>query len=83
MTVFIVQNTFVHTEKGIKMKREEEFDGNDKAAIAGFLAIFVIVGIVIGMALMYGWLAINHQIIALEEEARCIYDSLCGVLYVL
>lgn len=47
------------------MKRKEEFDGTDKAIIAGFLAIFVIVGIVIGMALMYGWLALNGQIVAL------------------
>lgn len=47
------------------MKRKEEFDGNDKAAIAGFLAIFVIIGILIGMALMYGWLALNGQIVAL------------------
>ena len=47
------------------MKREEEFDGTDKAAIAGFLAAFVVVGIVIGMALMYGILALNGQIVAL------------------
>lgn len=67
----------------MKKAHEEEFDGNDKAAIAGFLAIFVAIGILIGMALMYGWLALNDQIIALEEEARCIYDSLCGILYVL
>ena len=64
----------------MKKAYEEEFDGTDKAVIAG---IFVIIGIIIGMGLMYGWLAINHQIIALEEEARCIYGSLCGVLYVL
>lgn len=67
----------------MKKAYEEEFDGTDKAVIAGILAIFVIIGIIIGMGLMYGWLAINHQIIALEEEARCIYGSLCGVLYVL
>lgn len=48
------------------MKREEEFTGNDKAAIAGFLAAFVVVGIIIGMALMYGWLALNGQIVALQ-----------------
>lgn len=47
------------------MKREEEFDGNDKAAIAGFLAAFVVIGIVIGMGLMYGILALNGQIVAL------------------
>ena len=48
------------------MKREEEFDGNDKAAIAGFLAAFVVIGIIIGMALMYGILALNGQIVALQ-----------------
>lgn len=58
------------------MKRDEEFDGTDKAAIAGFLAIFVIIGIVIGMALMYGWLALNDQIIALEEAATQILQFL-------
>ena len=47
------------------MKREEEFDGNDKAAIAGILAAFVVIGIMIGMALMYGILALNGQIVAL------------------
>lgn len=54
------------------MKREEEFDGNDKAVIAGFLAIFVIVGIVIGMALMYGILALNGQIKALDKVAEAV-----------
>lgn len=48
------------------MKREEEFDGNDKAAIAGFVAACVVVGIIIGMILMYGWLALNGQIVALQ-----------------
>lgn len=47
------------------MKHEEEFNGSDKAIIAGFLAIFVVIGIIIGMALMYGWLALNGQIVAL------------------
>lgn len=47
------------------MKREEEFDGNDKAAIAGFITACVVVGIIIGMALMYGILALNGQIVAL------------------
>lgn len=50
----------------MKREFEEEFDGNDKAAIAGFLAIFVVIGIVIGMALMYGILAMNGQIMALQ-----------------
>ena len=48
------------------MKREEEFDGNDKAIIAGFLAIFVVIGIVIGMALMYGWLSLNGAIVPIQ-----------------
>lgn len=56
--------------------KHEEFDGNDKAAIAGFLAIFVVIGIIIGMALMYGWLALNDQIIALEEAATQILQFL-------
>lgn len=49
----------------MKKVHEEEFDGTDKAIIAGFLAIFVIVGIIIGMVLMYGILALNGQIVAL------------------
>jgi len=48
------------------MKREEEFDGNDKAAIAGFLAIFVVVGIIIGMVVMYGWLSLNGAIVPIQ-----------------
>lgn len=54
------------------MKREEEFDGNDKAAIAGFLAIFVVIGIVIGMALMYGWLALNGEIKSLTDAVEAV-----------
>ena len=54
------------------MKRKEEFDGNDKAIIAGFLAIFVIVGIVIGMALMYGWLALNGEIKSLTDAVEAV-----------
>lgn len=49
----------------MKKAHEEEFDGNDKAVIAGILAAFVVIGIIIGMALMYGWLALNGQIVAL------------------
>lgn len=49
----------------MKKAHEEEFDGTDKAVIAGFLAAFVVIGIVIGMALMYGWLALNGEIVAL------------------
>lgn len=54
------------------MKREEHFDGTDKAIIAGFLAIFVIVGIVIGMALMYGWLALNGEIKSLTDAVEAV-----------
>lgn len=54
------------------MKREEEFSGNDKAIIAGFLAIFVIVGIVIGMVLMYGWLALNGEIKSLTDAVEAV-----------
>lgn len=54
------------------MKREEEFDGTDKAIIAGFLAIFVVIGIVIGMALMYGWLALNGEIKSLTDAVSTV-----------
>lgn len=54
------------------MKREEEFNGTDKAIIAGFLAIFVVIGIVIGMALMYGWLAINGEIKSLTDAVEAV-----------
>jgi len=47
------------------MKNEERFDGQDKAMLAGFITGCVVVGVVIGMALMYGWLALNGQIVAL------------------
>lgn len=48
------------------MKKErEEFTGEDKAAFAGFVTACVVIGIVIGMALMYGILALNGQIVAL------------------
>ena len=47
------------------MKREEEFTGEDKAVFAGFVTACVVVGIIIGMVLMYGWLALNGQIVAL------------------
>lgn len=48
------------------MKKErEEFTGEDKAAFAGFVTACVVVGIIIGMILMYGWLALNGQIVAL------------------
>lgn len=48
------------------MKKErEEFTGEEKAAFAGFVTACVVVGIVIGMALMYGILALNGQIVAL------------------
>lgn len=53
----------------MNMKRDESFDGQDKAIFAGFITVCVLIGILVGMALMYGWLALNHQIIALEEEA--------------
>lgn len=48
------------------MKREEEFDGNDKAVIAGILAAFVVVGVIIGMVLMYGWLSLNGAIVPIQ-----------------
>jgi hypothetical protein len=48
------------------MKREEEFTGEDKAVFAGFVTACVVVGVIIGMALMYGWLALNGQIVALQ-----------------
>lgn len=50
----------------MKREHEEEFDGNDKAAIAGFLAAFVVVGVIIGMALMYGWLSLNGAIVPIQ-----------------
>lgn len=46
------------------MKREE-FTGEDKAVFAGFVTACVVVGVIIGMALMYGILALNGQIVAL------------------
>ena len=49
------------------MKKErEEFTGEDKAVFAGFVTACVVVGIIIGMALMYGILALNGQIVALQ-----------------
>lgn len=47
------------------MKRDESFDGQDKAIFAGFVAGCVLVGIIIGMLLMYGWLALNGEIVSL------------------
>lgn len=54
------------------MKREEEFDGNDKAAFAGFVTACVVVGIIIGMALMYGWLALNGEIKSLTDAVEAV-----------
>lgn len=48
------------------MKHEEELDGQDKAILAGFITACVVVGIILGMGLMYGWLALNGQIVALQ-----------------
>lgn len=56
----------------MKKAHEEEFDGTDKAVIAGFLAIFVVIGIVIGMALMYGWLALNGEIKSLTDAVEAV-----------
>lgn len=50
----------------MKHEHEEEFDGNDKAAIAGFVTACVVVGIIIGMALMYGWLSLNGAIVPIQ-----------------
>lgn len=56
----------------MKKAHEEEFDGTDKAVIAGILAAFVVIGIVIGMALMYGWLAINGEIKSLTDAVEAV-----------
>ena len=53
------------------MKREE-FTGEDKAVFAGFVTACVVVGIIIGMALMYGWLALNGQIKALTDAVEAV-----------
>lgn len=42
---------------------DEHFDGADKAIITGFLLIFVIIGILIGMVTMYGWLSLNGLLV--------------------
>ena len=47
------------------MKRDESFDGQDKAIFAGFVTACILVGVIIGMGLMYGILALNGQIVAL------------------
>ena len=49
------------------MKKErEEFTGEEKAAFAGFVTACVVVGIIIGMALMYGWLSLNGAIVPIQ-----------------
>lgn len=53
------------------MKREE-FTGEDKAAFAGFVTACVVIGIVIGMALMYGWLALNGEIKSLTDAVEAV-----------
>ena len=53
------------------MKREE-FTGEDKAVIAGFVTACVVVGIIIGMVLMYGWLALNGEIKSLTEAVEAV-----------
>ena len=53
------------------MKREE-FTGEEKAAFAGFVTACVVIGIVIGMALMYGWLAINGEIKSLTDAVEAM-----------
>lgn len=54
------------------MKHEEEFDGNDRAAFAGFVTACVVVGIIIGMILMYGWLALNGEIKSLTDAVEAM-----------
>ena len=53
------------------MKREE-FTGEEKAAFAGFVAACVVVGVIIGMALMYGWLALNGEIKSLTDAVEAV-----------
>lgn len=53
------------------MKREE-FTGEEKAAFAGFVTACVVIGIIIGMALMYGWLAINGEIKSLTDAVSTV-----------
>ena len=54
------------------MKREEEFTGEEKAAFAGFVTACVVIGIAIGMVLMYGWLAINGEIKSLTGAVEAV-----------
>lgn len=56
----------------MKKKRDESFDGQDKAIFAGFVTACVVVGVIIGMALMYGWLAINGEIKSLTDAVEAV-----------
>lgn len=51
--------------------------------VVGIFMAIIVFAFLLGMATMYGWLALNHQILALEEDARCIYDSIYCILYIL
>lgn len=49
------------------MKKErEEFTGEEKAAFAGFVTACIVVGIIIGMVVMYGWLSLNGAIVSIQ-----------------
>ena len=54
------------------MKREEEFTGEEKAAFAGFVTACVVVGVIIGMVLMYGILALNGEIKSLTDAVETV-----------
>lgn len=54
------------------MRTEEKLDGTEKAMMAGFITAFVVIGVVIGMALMYGILALNGEIKALSDAAQAV-----------
>ena len=49
---------------------EEKLTRDEWIAGAALITICVVIGIIIGMALMYGWLAINGEIKALEKTAE-------------
>lgn len=51
---------------------EEKLTGAEKAAGAAVITVLVVIGMIIGMALMYGWLALNGQIVALQKAVEAV-----------
>ena len=51
---------------------EEKLTRDEWIAGAALITICVVIGICIGMGLMYGWLALNGEIKALSDAAQAV-----------